>query len=77
MDKWLVAGGILVIAIGIFIIAPLPLNGSWLHYWEIGPDPWFTVLLSMFTILLGILLAGLGLRESQHTTRDRTNTEAN
>ena len=62
VDRWLVAGGFFVIAISIFIIAPLPLDGSWLYYWELGLDPWFTVFLSISTILLGILLVGFGLK---------------
>jgi hypothetical protein len=64
MDKWLVAGGILFIAMGVFIVAPLPLDGSWLYFWEMGFDAWFTVLLSIFIILVGIFLAAIGLKTS-------------
>ena len=70
MDKWLVMGGSLFIAMGIFIIAPLPLDGSWLYYWEIGSDPGFTVFLSIFIILIGAFLVAIGLKHRRNSARD-------
>lgn len=64
MDKWLVISGFLFIAIGVFIVAPLPLDGSWLYFWEMGIDPWFTVSISLFMMLVGFFLAVIGLRTS-------------
>ena len=64
MDKWLVAGGFLFIAIGFFLVAPLPLDGSWLYFWEMGFDPWVTVSLSIFMMLVGVFLVVIGLKTS-------------
>jgi small neutral amino acid transporter SnatA (MarC family) len=66
-------GGFLFIAIGAFIIAPLPLDGSWLYFWEMGPDPWFTVSISAFMILAGLFLLVIGLKTSSSSQKG-TNT---
>jgi hypothetical protein len=64
MDKVLVISGIFFIVLGVFIVVPLPLNGSWLYYWEIGFDPWFILTLSISIVLLGLFLIIIGFKTS-------------
>ena len=58
-----VVGGLLFMALGVFLMAPLPLDGEWTWEFYIG-SPWLGFLIGIPVFILGLWTLTLGVRST-------------